>query len=320
VLHQAAQEADRRATRRSALGQRRLGQDDERAHPRILTHTQTEMAGGGTDLTVVVCTLGEAAVAKTIESLAASARAAGRTVQLVVVWQAADDPPSLPAEVEVVRVSPRGLSHARNKGLAVAKAELVGFVDDDEVVDERWVGEALSAFTMDGRLDGAFGPVLTSARDAPPYFSSGDEPRVFEGRHRPPWAIGTGGNMVFRREALARAGGFDTRYGAGTPVGAAEETDLFLRLLAERGRLLYTPHMAVYHPVRGARDELTSRRVYAFGMGAALQRSPVLAGKYLHTIAQELSRSVRRRDAWRRRKTLATLRGFLAGLVSRRAH
>jgi O-antigen biosynthesis protein len=276
------------------------------------------MAGGPADLTVVVCTLGKASIADTVESIAASARAAGRSVQVVVVWQDHDQPPPLADGVEVVRVPSHGLSRARNEGLALAKADLVGFVDDDEVVDERWVGEALSPFTTDGRLDGVFGPVLTSARDAPPYFSSGDEPRLFEGRHRPPWAIGTGGNMVFRRETLERAGGFDTRYGAGTRVGAAEETDLFLRLLGNRGRLLYTPELPVYHPARGARDELAARRVYGFGMGVALRRSPVLAGKYLHTIAQELGRSLRHRDAWRRRKTLATLQGFCGGLSFRR--
>ena len=276
------------------------------------------MAGGCLDLTVVVCTLGKAAVAETIDSIVASATAAGRNVQVVLVWQATGEPPQLPAGVQVLHVTPLGLSHARNQGLAVAKAELVGFVDDDEVVDERWVGEALSAFTTDGRLDGAFGPVLTAGGHAPPYFSPGDEPRIFEGHHRPPWAIGTGGNMVFRREALVRAGGFDTRFGAGAPVGAAEETDVFIRLLGDHGRLLYTPQMPVYHPVRSAGDELAARRVYAFGMGAALQRSPVLAGKYLYTIAEEMGRSLRQRDAWRRRKTLTTLRGFLSGLVSRR--
>jgi glycosyltransferase involved in cell wall biosynthesis len=275
------------------------------------------MAGGATDLTVVVCTLGKAALTETVESVAASARAAGRDVELVVVWQAEAEPPQLRDEVRVLRVSPRGLSHARNEGLAAATSELVGFVDDDEVVDERWVREALSAFTSDGMVDGVFGPVLTSARDAPPYFSSGPEPRVFEGRHRPPWVIGTGGNMVFRREALLRAGGFDVRYGAGAPIGAAEETDLFLRMLGDRSRLLYTPEIPVYHPVRGARDELAARRVYAFGMGRALRRSPVLSGKYLYTIVQELGRSLRGRQAWRRRRTLVTLRGFLSGLVSR---
>jgi glycosyltransferase involved in cell wall biosynthesis len=276
------------------------------------------MTGRATNLTVVVCTLGKAAVTETLESIAVSARAAGHDVELVVVWQAETDPVPLLDGVRVLRVSPRGLSHARNEGLAVSNAELVGFVDDDEVVDERWVGEALSAFTSDGKVDGVFGPVVTSARDAPPYFSGGAEPRVFEGRHRPPWVIGTGGNMIFRREALVQAGGFDTRYGAGAPIGAAEEMDLFLRLLADRRRLLYTPAIPVYHPPRGARDELAARRVYAFGMGAALRRSPVLSAKYLYTIVQELGRSLRRGEAWRRRRTLVTLRGFLSGLFSRR--
>ena len=39
------------------------------------------------DLTVVVCTLGERRLERTIESIAGSARAAGRDVEVVVVWQ-----------------------------------------------------------------------------------------------------------------------------------------------------------------------------------------------------------------------------------------
>jgi len=53
------------------------------------------MAGGPADLTVVVCTLGKASIADTVESIAASARAAGRSVQVVVVWQDDDQPPPL---------------------------------------------------------------------------------------------------------------------------------------------------------------------------------------------------------------------------------
>ncbi len=274
------------------------------------------MAGGQdpTDLTVVVCTLGEAAVGETVESIAASARAAGRSVQIIVIWQAHEPPARLP-DAEVILSASLGLSQARNLGFGAARADLVAFVDDDERVDERWVAAALGAFAADASLEGAFGPVLASEDGAAPYFTSGEEPRTFEGRYRPPWVVGTGGNMVLRRETLVRAGGFDTRYGAGAPVGAAEETDLLLRLLAEGGRLLYTPELTVYHPVRDLASELAARRVYGFGMGVALRRSPALAGKYLHTIAQELGRSLRARD--RRHKTLATLRGFLAGLVAR---
>jgi glycosyltransferase involved in cell wall biosynthesis len=262
------------------------------------------------DLTVVVCTLGEAAVGETVESIAASASAAGRSVQIVVVWQESEPPP-LPG-VELLRCAV-GLSNARNVGLQAARADLVAFVDDDERVDESWVAAALRVFTEDASLDGAFGPVLAAEDGAAPYFTSGPKPKTFEGRHRPPWVVGTGGNMVLRRETLVRAGGFDTRYGAGARVGAAEETDLVMRLLAEGGRLLYTPELTVYHPVRSLEVELAARRVYGFGMGAALRRSPVLAGKYLYTIVQELGRSRERR-----RRTLATLRGFLAGLVTRR--
>ena len=249
------------------------------------------MQGGQdpTDLTVVVCTLGEAAVGETVESIAASARAAARNVQTVVIWQG-QGRPALPDGAEVIFSASLGLSQARNIGLEAARADLVAFVDDDERVDESWVAAALAAFAADPSLEGAFGPVLAAEDGAAPYFASGPEQKTFEGRYRPPWVVGTGGNMVLRRETLVRAGGFDTRYGAGAPFGAAEETDLVMRLLAKGGRLLYTPELTVYHPVRDVESELAARRVYGFGMGAALRRSPLLAGTYLYTIAQELGR------------------------------
>jgi hypothetical protein len=264
-------------------------------------------------LAVVVCTLGETPVVETFDSIAASANAAGRAVEILVVWQGAGRP-LVPEGVRVLEVFPLGISYARNRGLAAVETGLVGFLDDDETIAESWVA---AAHVEAAALDGAFGPVLSTNPGDPPYFCPTGERVVYQGTGTPPWLVGTGGNMVFPRETLVRAGGFDPRFGAGAPVGSAEETELFLRLLGGGQRLVYTPELTVYHPSRGLEDEVGARRAYGVGMGIALRgRSPLLSAKYLYTIAQELGRSVRRRNSRRRREVVTTLRSFLTGLVA----
>lgn len=262
------------------------------------------------ELTVVVCTLGRPSLGAAIESIAASARASGREVETVVVWQGAEPSPKLDA-VRVVEVSPVGLSHARNQGAAHGSAPAVGFVDDDEAVAVGWVETALRELES---AAGVLGPVLAANDGWSPYFDPRRERHVFRGRGTAPWVIGTGGNMAFRRAALEQVGWFDPRYGAGAPAGAAEETDLFLRLLAAGFELVFNPELVVFHPARDPDFEPAARRVYAYGMGVALRRSPRLALKYAYTILQALAGA---RGRARRREVLATLRGFLAGLVSR---
>ncbi|HUK94732.1 MAG TPA: glycosyltransferase [Gaiellaceae bacterium] len=263
------------------------------------------------ELAVVVCTLGTKPLAPTLDSIVASAKAAGSEVETLVVWQGDGDPPE---GVRALQVFPLGISYARNRGVAELQSRLVGFLDDDELIVESWVAGALAEFA-DEAPGGAFGPVLSTDPADYPYFRPSGERVVHEGRHRPPWLVGTGGNMVFSRETLVAAGGFDPRLGAGAPVGAAEETDLVLRLLEQGRQLVYTPEMTVYHPSRSLQDEVRARNVYGVGMGVVLRRSPVLSAKYLYTVAQELGRAVRARNRRRRREVTATLRSFLTGLV-----
>ena len=272
----------------------------------------------GPELTVVVCTLGRKPVAATVDSIAASAKAAGREVDVLVVWQG-DGPADVPKGVRSLEVFPLGISYARNRGVGAVESRLVGYLDDDETVVEGWVAAALDEFAGDpaDTPGGAFGPVLSTSYDDVPYFSPTKERVVYRGSNTPPWLVGTGGNMVFPRDTLVLAGGFDPRFGAGAPVGSAEETDLVLRLLGEGRALLYTPELTVYHPSRGLDDEVRARRLYGVGMGIALRgQTPLLSAKYLVTIGQELGRSVRRRNTRRRREVLTTLRSFLAGLVA----
>ena len=140
----------------------------------------------GSDLSVVVCTLGEAEVAETVSSIVASAEQAGRAVEIVVAWQGAGEAPAL-GPARAVDVFPVGLSHARNRGLDASRAPVVAFVDDDEVVDPGFVAGVLGVFARDDPPDGVFGPVAPLDDRGLPYchYQGGGKYRLFTGKRTP---------------------------------------------------------------------------------------------------------------------------------------
>src|SRR4051794_22904002 len=207
----------------------------------------------GPELSVVICTVGHAAVGETVASVAASAGRAAREVEIVVVWQGSSEVPDLEGSASVTAVFPAGLSYARNRGLALAHAPLVAFVDDDEVVDEAWVGAVLETFD---RVPAAavFGPVAPRDDRGLPYcrYDGGGELRVVSGERALPWTVGTGGNMAYRRDELVELGGFDILFGLGAVARSAEDTELILRLLCAGRSVAWSPHVVVYHPSKTA--------------------------------------------------------------------
>jgi hypothetical protein len=270
------------------------------------------------ELSVVICTLGAARVAETVASVAESAGAADCAVEQLVVWQSLSEAPDLDGAVRL-DVFPAGLAYARNRGLVAARGPLVAFVDDDEVVDPKWVGAVADAFTRD-EAAGVFGPIAPRDERGLPYcrYDGGGSFRLIE-RGTPPWRVGTGGNMAFRREALLAVGGFDPLFGLGSVSRSAEETELIHRLLESGRALAWSPDVVAYHPTKTEAERLESRFPYAFGLGKLMRRhrSPVLAARYGSEIARALTSGARARDGRRLRETSATMRGFATALTLR---
>jgi GT2 family glycosyltransferase len=151
----------------------------------------------------------------------------------------------------------RGAGHmttSRNVGLLQATGDIVAFIDDDANVRTGWLRGLLDAFSdpvvgaVSGRtcngLPGeesegveAIGQVLPNGELTGNF--AADPGSLIEVSH------GIGANMSFRREVLARLGGFrDDFRGTG---GVREDTDIFLRVRALGYRVVFSPNAVVDH-------------------------------------------------------------------------
>jgi GT2 family glycosyltransferase len=72
--------------------------------------------------------------------------------------------------------------------------------------------------------------------------------------------------MAFRREALARIGGFDVALGAGTPAHGGEDTLALTMVLLAGYRIAYEPAALMRHDHRRDMDSLR-RQAHGHGIG-----------------------------------------------------
>ena len=159
----------------------------------------------------------------------------------------------------------RGLSGARNAGIAASVGSVVAFIDDDARVDPGWL-ERLRSDYHDPTVTGVGG-------NARPVWPDDERPGWF-----PPefdWVVGCshrglpveptpvrnllGCNMSFRRDALNTAGGFSSEVGrlghVGNSLMSCEETELCIRVNQNfpSAIMLLDPELKVRHWVSGDR-------------------------------------------------------------------
>jgi GT2 family glycosyltransferase len=222
-----------------------------------------------------VCTFNRAELLpRLLERLAAEAAGAAAEIAVVdnastdrtreVVETAAVAAPDV--QIEYVLEPEQGLSRARNTGVAATSGEILVFIDDDALPDAGWLAAHSSGFA-DERIGAVGGPIRLD----------------FDGHARPSWLTGafeqllgaydlgpdridygdaahhtpSGGNMSFRRRALAEVGLFDVDLGRrGDTFLAGEEYELAHRLFRAGWRARHEPHASVAHVISADRLEI----------------------------------------------------------------
>ena len=228
-------------------------------------------------LSLVCCTVDRAdKIIRLLDSLCQQTRA---DFELIIVDQ---NPPGMlypilapfADRLSIVHVrSERGLSRARNVGIAACRSALISFPDDD-----CWYPQDLIA-KLTGLFDAQPGLGLITGRtlDAQGVESLG----LFMAQDAPIarsniWLAGNS-NAIFIRADIARAiGGFDETLGVGaaTAFRSGEETDFVLRALASGARGAFKHDLIVHHdqvPIDNSPRAIARAHDYALGFGRVLR-------------------------------------------------
>jgi glycosyltransferase involved in cell wall biosynthesis len=244
---------------------------------------------GGTTIplkaSVVICAYTEARWDDLVRSVESVQRQTASALEVIVAVDHNDDllervRAHLRDVVAVSNRDQRGLSGARNSGLAAARGELVAFLDDDAVAEPDWLARLAEGYA-DPRVLAVGGAVV-------PLWVCG-RPKSFPAEFD--WVVGCtyqgmperasnvrnfiGANMSFLREVFAEIGGFRSGIGrvGNRPVGC-EETELCIRALRRRpdGIILYEPRARVRHtvPANRAGWRYFASRCYSEGLSKAL--------------------------------------------------
>lgn len=245
------------------------------------------------ELSLIVCTRNRAdALSALLTRLEALSVPDGMTVELVVVDNGSTDRTAdvlaaaadrLPMPVVVVSEGRPGLARARNRGLERATGRIIAFTDDDCLPAPGFLSAIRDRF-RDGD-----GPLLVGGRvllhDPAAARITIKVDTAFDEVTRAGQIHGFlhGCNMIAHRRVYDAVGGFDERFGAGTPLHSSEDTDFVYRAFGqvEGIRIVYDPAIVVYHDhgrtTRESVADLMGR--YKIGRGA-LYAKHLSAGRY----------------------------------------
>jgi cellulose synthase/poly-beta-1,6-N-acetylglucosamine synthase-like glycosyltransferase len=219
---------------------------------------------------------GESTIAECIDAILATDYPADRREILIVDNGSTDDTASViqSRPVRYLREPNRGVSNARNRGIAESTGEILAFIDADCIVEPQWLTEIAQAFE-----DPEVGCVAGDLKHMPPRSAAerqvarmlGDWQR-FAFTSKPAYAITA--NAAYRREVLDEIGGFDPH------MTRAQDVELGLRFQERSGhRLAYAERATARHRNRSTQLGFFRQQLgWAYGAGLVGAKFEALGG------------------------------------------
>lgn len=277
-------------------------------------------------LSLIMATFGRADdIGRLVDSLA---QQTCQDFELLVVDQNPDDrvepfvmrARQLGLQVQHLRLARPGLSAARNVGLAAAQGNVVGFPDDDCWYEPDLVATVRDTLASQDAWGGLIACWLEQQAAHPA--QTGDDALALAR-----WRQFKGGDassitLFFRTTLLRQVGGFDERLGVGRWYGAAEETDLLFRLLANQVVVARWPAARVHHRYVAAGSAGAARPGWrqvwrrARGTGALYIKHRLSAWIILRGLIAPVGRAVLRLDPVGLGRALASAGGRLQGAIT----
>ncbi|MEO6406533.1 MAG: glycosyltransferase family A protein [Ferruginibacter sp.] len=158
--------------------------------------------------------------------------------------------------------SNKGLSFARNRGIAEAKGSVIVYIDDDVILPENYLSSLMNFFKERPDAAGAGGKVI-------PKYESGTEPlwmnkylngfigrvdhgdaiKIFDKEMKYP----AGCNMIYKKEVLLAAGGFNNDL-----TFRSDDKYIFQQVKKISGKIYYIPCAWLYHYIDEARLQFSN--------------------------------------------------------------
>jgi glycosyltransferase involved in cell wall biosynthesis len=174
-----------------------------------------------------------------------------------------------------------GKSAALNCGINSSDCDLIGLIDDDEQIGERWM-EIVGEWFRDPAIDFISGPSLGNWQvQRPDWIPPGYEgvlsvddpgriPRA-PTRFPDPQIFLRGGNSILRRSVYERVGLYGSNLGRfANGLGSCEDHDIYLRMMSAGMTGYYVPDLIMYHVIPPERVTRSYFRKWAWGQARSL--------------------------------------------------
>lgn len=176
----------------------------------------------------------------------------------------------------------KGLSFARNRGIAEARSPLIAYVDDDVILTPDYLKELLSFFDKNPEAAGAGGKVI-------PKYESGSEPawmnkylagfvgNVNHGTEiklfTPSMKYPAGCNMIYKKNILLKAGGFnnDLKF-------RSDDKYIFYKVHEISDQIYYLPDAWLYHYIDSYRLDMKNFKTLFLKTGNEEKRRLISEG------------------------------------------